>query len=118
MRFIVRLAINMLTFLLLSMIFPSGFRVDSWGAALLAAFVLSILNAIIKPILTILTLPLTILTFGFFAIVVNAMLLEVTADFVGGFEFSSFGWAMIIALIVSIINTFLTKDLHVQVERH
>ncbi|MGO3315795.1 MAG: phage holin family protein, partial [Leuconostoc mesenteroides] len=45
MRFIVRLAINMLTFLLLSMIFPSGFRVDSWGAALLAAFVLSILNA-------------------------------------------------------------------------
>nr|AAU43278.1 putative membrane protein [Leuconostoc mesenteroides] len=118
MRFIVRLAINMLTFLLLSMIFPSGFRVDSWGAALLAAFVLSILNAIIKPILTILTLPLTILTFGFFAIVVNAMLLEVTADLVGGFEFSSFGWAMIIALIVSIINTFLTKDLHVQVERH
>ncbi|MEM0562777.1 phage holin family protein [Leuconostoc mesenteroides subsp. mesenteroides] len=118
MRFIVRLAINMLTFLLLSMIFPSGFRVDSWGAALLAAFVLSILNAIIKPILTILTLPLTILTFGFFAIVVNAILLEVTADLVGGFEFSSFGWAMIIALIVSIINTFLTKDLHVQVERH
>ncbi|MCH3952509.1 MAG: phage holin family protein [Leuconostoc mesenteroides] len=118
MRFIVRLAINMLTFPLLSMIFPSGFRVDSWGAALLAAFVLSILNAIIKPILTILTLPLTILTFGFFAIVVNAMLLEVTADLVGGFEFSSFGWAMIIALIVSIINTFLTKDLHVQVERH
>lgn len=46
------------------------------------------------------------------------MLLEVTADLVGGFEFSSFGWAMIIALIVSIINTFLTKDLHVQVERH
>lgn len=118
MRFIVRLATNMLTFLILSMIFPSGFRVDNWIAALLAAFVLSILNAVIKPILTILTLPLTILTFGFFAIVVNALLLEFTADIVGGFEFSSFGWAMIIAFIISILNTFLTNDLHVQVGRH
>ena len=118
MRFIVRLAINMLSFLLLSMIFPMGFRVDNWVAALLAAFVLSILNTIIKPILTILTLPLTILTFGFFAIVVNAILLEVTADIVGGFDFSSFGWAMLIAFIISIINTLLTNDLHVQVERH
>ncbi|GMA69334.1 membrane protein [Leuconostoc litchii] len=118
MRFIVRLAINMLSFLLLSMIFPTGFRVDNWVAALLAAFVLSILNTIIKPILTILTLPLTILTFGFFAIVVNAILLEVTADIVGGFDFSSFGWAMLIAFIISIINTLLTNDLHVQVERH
>ncbi|WP_349515958.1 phage holin family protein [Leuconostoc suionicum] len=118
MRFIVRLATNMLTFLILSMIFPSSFRVDNWIAALLAALVLSILNAVIKPILTILTLPLTILTFGFFAIVVNALLLEFTADIVGGFEFSSFGWAMIIAFIISILNTFLTNDLHVQVERH
>ncbi|WP_188350997.1 phage holin family protein [Leuconostoc pseudomesenteroides] len=118
MRFIVRLATNMLGFLVLSMIFTSGFRVDNWVSALFAAFVLSILNAIIKPILTVLTLPLTILTFGFFAIVVNAFLLEITANLVGGFEFTSFGWAMLIAFILSIINTILTNDLHVQVERN
>ena len=118
MRFIVRLATNMLSFLVLSMIFTSGFRVDNWVSALFAAFVLSILNAIIKPILTVLTLPLTILTFCFFAIVVNAFLLEITANLVGGFEFTSFGWAMLIAFILSIINTILTNDLHVQVERN
>ncbi|WP_220738777.1 phage holin family protein [Leuconostoc miyukkimchii] len=117
MRFLARLAITMLVFLIISALFPIEFRVDNWVTALGAALVLAVLNTIIKPILTILTLPLTFLTFGLFTIVINAIMLEMTANLVGGFEFASFGWAMFTAIILSIVNTLLTSDLGVHVER-
>ncbi|AFS40075.1 MULTISPECIES: phage holin family protein [Leuconostoc] len=117
MRFFARLATTMLVFLVISSLFSEAFRVDNWMTALGAALVLAVLNTIIKPILTILTLPLTFITFGLFTIVINGIMLEITADLVGGFDFSSFGWAMFTAIILSIVNTLLTSDLHVHVER-
>ncbi|CAM3082116.1 phage holin family protein [Leuconostoc rapi] len=117
MRFFARLAITMLVFLVLSALFQDQFRVDNWLTALGAALVLAVLNTIIKPILTILTLPLTFLTFGLFTIVINALMLELTADLVGGFDFLNFGWAMLTAIILSLVNTMLTTDLRVNVER-
>ncbi|ADG41207.1 MULTISPECIES: phage holin family protein [Leuconostoc] len=117
MRFLARLATTMLVFLVLSALFQAQFRVDNWLTALGAALVLALLNTIIKPVLTILTLPLTFLTFGLFTIVINAIMLELTAGLVGGFDFSSFGWAMLTAIILSLVNTMLTTDLRVNVER-
>ncbi len=117
MRFFARLATTMLVFLVISSLFSEAFRVDNWMTALGAALVLAVLNTVIKPILTILTLPLTLLTFGLFTIVINGIMLEITANLVGGFDFSSFGWAMFTAIILSIVNTLLTPDLHVHVER-
>ncbi len=111
MRFLARLAITMLVFLVIGALFPNGFRVDNWLTALGAALV-AILNTIIKPILVLLTLPLTILTFGLFTIIINAVMLELTADLVGGFDFASFGWAILTAIILSVVNTILTTDVY------
>lgn len=112
MRFLARLATTMLVFLVIGALFPNGFRVDNWLTALGAALVLAILNTIIKLILVLLTLPLTILTFGLFTIIINAVMLELTADLVGGFDFASFGWAILTAIILSVVNTILTTDVY------
>ncbi|MBU7455095.1 phage holin family protein [Leuconostoc fallax] len=113
MRLLARLAINVLLFLVLSTIFENGFRVDNWRTALIAAIVLGILNAIIKPIISLFALPLTIITFGLFALVINGLMLDITANLVSGFEFASFGWAMFIAFLLSVVNMLLTSDVHV-----
>ena len=114
MRFIARLATTMLVFLILSSLFYDALRVDNWLVALGSALVLSILNTIIKPILIILTLPLT---FGLFTIIVDAIMLEITAGFIQGFEFSSFGWAIFTAIILSIVNALLTPNIRIYTER-
>ena len=86
------------------------FYVTSVWTALVAAIVLAILNALIKPILVFLSLPITILTLGLFSIVINGLMLELTARFVGpGIHFSSFWAAMLIALIMSICNTIISN---------
>lgn len=79
--------------------------------ALLAAFVLAILNALVKPILVVLTLPVNILTLGLFSIVINGAMLELTSMLIGSlyFSFSSFWAAMLIAIIMSICNTVITS---------
>ncbi|MGX7051809.1 phage holin family protein [Leuconostoc palmae] len=112
MRFAARLATTMLVFLVISALFPEGFRVMNWLTALGAALLLSILNTIIKPIILILTLPLTIVTFGLFTIVINAMMLEMTASLIGGFDFAGFGWAILTAIVLSIVNSILTTDVY------
>ena len=79
--------------------------------ALLAAFVLAILNVLVKPILVVLTLPVNILTLGLFSIVINGAMLELTSMLIGSlyFSFSSFWAAMLIAIIMSICNTVITS---------
>ncbi|KAA8373843.1 phage holin family protein [Leuconostoc carnosum] len=117
MRFIARLATTMLVFLILSSLFYDALRVDNWLVALGSALFLSILNTIIKPLLIILTLPLTLITFGLFTIIVDAIMLEITAGFIQGFEFSSFGWAIFTAIILSIVNALLTPNIRIYTER-
>ncbi len=82
----------------------SGISVDSMAAAVIAAAVLGLLNVFIRPILLILTLPLTILTLGVFALVLNAFLLVVVAYFVPGFEVKGFFAAFLGAIIISIVS--------------
>ena len=70
----------------------------------IAALVLGLLNAIVRPVLFLLTLPLTILTLGLFLIVLNAIMLEITAAVVPGFVIDSFGWAMVGAIVLAIVS--------------
>lgn len=111
MSYFQRLIINMLTFISLSVLLPEMVQVRSIGMALMASFVLSILNALIKPILTIISLPLTFLTLGFFSFVINALMLRLTSIFVGehNFAFSSFGAAILVAIIMSVVNMIVTE---------
>ncbi len=78
--------------------------VDSLISALILAVVLGALNLLVKPILLVLTLPVTILTLGLFTLVINAFLVWVAKYIVPGFSVDNFGWAILFALVVSIIN--------------
>jgi putative membrane protein len=82
----------------------SGFEVRSFGSALLAALVLGLVNAILRPIVVFLSLPITILTFGLFLLVVNALMLLVVGAIVPGVRLRGFGPAFWGALMLSVLN--------------
>jgi len=87
-----------------------GIHIDSFGSALLLSVVLAILNALLKPILIILTLPITILTLGLFLFVINACIVLLAGKFVDGFRVDGFGWALLFSLLLSILTSILYKD--------
>ena len=84
-----------------------GVHVTNLTAALIAALVIGIFNAILKPILIILTLPITILTLGLFTFVINALLIMLADQIVSGFSVDGFFWALVLGLVLTIINAFL-----------
>lgn len=86
-----------------------GVHVGSFGSLVVAALVLGLINAIVKPVLVILTLPLTILTLGIFYLILNALLFWLASAIVPGFRVDGFGWALLGALIVGLISMLLGK---------
>ncbi len=84
-----------------------GIVVESFFVALVVAVVLGFLNMVVKPILVILTLPINILTLGLFTLVINAGLILLTSTLVEGFLVSSFWWALLFSLILSLVNGIL-----------
>jgi len=86
-----------------------GLEANSFGAGMAAVLVLTFLNLILRPILFLLTLPLIVFTLGLFLVVLNALLLELTAFFVKGFTVSGF-WASVGgALVISLVTTILNR---------
>ena len=81
-----------------------GVHVENFSTALVAAIGLGLINAIIKPIVQILTLPINILTLGLLSFVINALMVMLAAQIVPGFSVDSFWWALIFSLVVSLIN--------------
>lgn len=98
------------TMLLLSRFLP-GFTVTSWQAAFWAAFWLAIVNTVLKPVLFLLTLPLTIVTLGLFLIVLNALMLWLTAYFVRGFDIPGGFFTTVVASIVLSVVGVLWKSM-------
>jgi putative membrane protein len=82
----------------------SGVEVEGWGSALIGALVLGLVNAFVRPLMVLLTLPLTILTFGLFLLVVNALMLRLVAALVPGIRVKSFGPALWGSLVLSLLN--------------
>jgi putative membrane protein len=103
MRLILRLVILAAALFLISN-FVSGFEIDSWKTAAIVAVVLAIVNVTIKPLLMLIALPITILTLGLFAFVINAVLLIVISRFIEGFTIDGFVPALLGSLILSVIN--------------
>lgn len=81
-----------------------GIRADGFGWILAAAAILGIFNAILRPVLLVLTLPLTVLSLGFFALVINALMLKMTGWILAGFEVQGFWTAVGGALILSLLS--------------
>lgn len=98
--------LSALSVMLVQYIVP-GFHVDNFLTALLVALVLGLVNALIRPILVILTLPITILTMGLFLLVINAVLLMVVDALIGGFSLDSFGTAVLGSIVLAIIGWLL-----------
>lgn len=103
MPFVVHLLATAVLLVLVARI-VRGIRVDGAGAAILAAFVLGIVNAIVRPLMVLLTLPLTILTLGLFLLVVNALMLQLVGAVVPGFRVRGFAAAFWGSLLLSILN--------------
>jgi putative membrane protein len=82
----------------------SGIYIDGLGTAFAVAAVLALLNLIIRPILILITFPLTLFTFGFFLLVINAFLFKLAGQFVMGFAVDSFGSAFLASLILSFVS--------------
>ncbi len=113
MFFIFRLIINALIILGLAYYFP-GIGVVSFYTALLVAVILGLVNAIIRPILILLTLPVTILTLGLFTLVINGLLFWFVSTVVKGFEVDGFGpafWGALILWLVSWISNSFIKSI-------
>jgi putative membrane protein len=85
----------------------SGFHVESFGAALVTALVVGFINSTLGLLLKILTLPLTLVTFGLFLFVINALILRMASGLVAGFSVQSFGAAFIGAIVLALVTTVL-----------
>jgi putative membrane protein len=106
MRFLARLLLNGVAIILAAYVLP-GLHVDSPVPALVAGIILGFVNAIVRPVLFLLTLPLTLLTLGLFIFVLNAICFALTAWVVPGFSVDGFGWALLGALMVSVVSWIL-----------
>jgi putative membrane protein len=108
MNIILRIIISAVVAFALSYILD-GVHIQSFITALILAVVLGILNLFVKPILVILTLPITIFTFGLFLFVINALIILLAAKFVNGFRVDGFWWALLFSLLLSVLTSFLYK---------
>ena len=105
-----RVLINGIFFIAIAGLYSSGLHVANVWVAFMAALVLGLLNTFVKPFLIILSLPITLWTMGLFYFVINALLLELTSVVMkGAFYFTSFGSALIVAIIMSIVNLIVTN---------
>ncbi|MGX6445308.1 phage holin family protein [Neobacillus sp. K501] len=112
MRWLLGILLNAVLFMAIAGYFSESFHLEGFAAAVLASVLLSILNVLVRPILIILTLPVTILTLGFFLFVVNAITLELTDYLMGdAFEISGFGMALLAAVIISLVNLVIQKTI-------
>ena len=101
MKLIVRWILLAAALLLVAHLYP-GVTVASFGAALIAALVLGLLNTLVRPLLVLLTLPVTVLTLGLFLFVINALMFWSAAGVLGGFNVNGFGAALVGSLIYSL----------------
>lgn len=93
-----------------------GIKVDDYLSALKVAVALAFLNTIVKPILTILTIPITLFTLGFFLLAINAFIIISADKLVTGFHVASFWWALLFSLCLSIITGILNAVLGINKE--
>ena len=108
MGILVNWLVTTLAVLIAAYILP-GVTVRNFLAGLLAALVLGLINAILRPVLVILTLPLTLVTLGLFIFVINALLVLLTSAIVPGFDVRSFWWALLFSLLFSIVSFMLHR---------
>src|SRR3546814_2622144 len=99
--------LNAVALLIVTYLLP-GIAVASFGSALIAALVLGLLNTLVKPVLILLTLPITVVTLGLFLIVLNALVFWFAGSILKGFYVDGFWWAVLGAIVYSIVSGLLS----------
>jgi len=107
MSLVINWVISGLAIVITAYLLP-GVHLSGFKAALLTALALGLINAFIKPVLSLLTLPLTIMTLGLFSLVLNALLIMLIAKFVPGFQVQGFLWALAFSLVLTVVNWALS----------
>ena len=106
MPFLISLIFGTIAVFVTAYILP-GVNVEGWTTALILSIVLGLINAILRPILLLLTLPINILTLGLFTFVVIALCVMLASAIVPGFQVDGFWWAMAFGVVLAIINGFI-----------
>jgi len=106
MKFVLNILISAVAVLFTAWLLP-GVQVTDFVSALLVAVVLAFLNTVVKPILTILTIPITFFTLGFFLLVINAGMIILASKLIPEFHVSGFWWALLFSFILSIVTSIL-----------
>lgn len=106
MNFIFRILLTAMAVVILAWLLP-GVTVTGYVTAIIVALVLALLNLLVKPILVIFTLPVTILTFGLFLLVINAIIILLADTFVAGFQVNGFFLAVLFSLLLSLFQSIL-----------
>ncbi len=104
MNFLIKLILSTLSVLVAAYLLP-GAHVDGFLTAFIVAIFLALFNATIKPILIILTIPVTVFTLGLFILVINALMILLADYIVDGFTVDGFWWALIFGIILAIVNS-------------
>ena len=107
MSFLIQWVVSGAAIIITAYLLP-GVTVEGFLAALVTALILGLINAIIRPILILLTLPLNILTLGLFTLVINALLIMLAATIVPGFAVQGFWWALLFGIVLAIVNFALS----------
>jgi putative membrane protein len=109
MPFVIRMVANAVAILLVGYLLPQVVTVDGVMAALTAAFVLGLVNAVVRPLFVLLTLPLTVVTLGAFLLVINGLLLVLVSYIVPGFHVNGFLAAVVGSILLSAVSWILTR---------
>lgn len=106
MKFIVKLLLSAIAVVVLARIL-SGVSVDNYTTAILVALILAFLRAVVRPILIFLTLPITVVTFGLFLLIINAFIVLIADYLIPGFGVASIGWALLFSVLLTLFETLL-----------
>ena len=105
MKFFLKLLTSTLAILVVAYLMMPHIRVDDALTAIVLAAVLALLNNILKPVLVVLTLPITVVTLGLFLLIINALMILLAAALVPGFYVDGFGWALFFSIILSVVTS-------------
>jgi putative membrane protein len=106
--FLLHLVLSAIAILIVAQV-VGGVQVSGFGAALIGALILGFVNAFVRPVMILLTLPLTIVTLGLFLFVLNAFMLWLVAALVPGFQISGFGAALLGSLLLTVLNILIDR---------
>jgi putative membrane protein len=106
MNFLLKVLVSSFAVLISAYLLP-GVSVDGYITAIIVALVIAILNSLLRPVLIVLTIPITFFTFGLFLLVINAFIIIIASKFVDGFSVNGFWWALFFSIILSITTSIL-----------